>query len=60
VQIGKSARLVGQGAVQIHGGMGMTDELPVSHYFRRAALIETQLGSVDYHAARIEQCDGAG
>jgi hypothetical protein len=60
VQIGKSARLVGQGAVQIHGGMGMTDELPVSHYFKRAALIETQLGSVDYHAARIEQCDGAG
>jgi alkylation response protein AidB-like acyl-CoA dehydrogenase len=59
VQIGKAARSVGQGAIQIHGGMGMTNELAVSHYFKRAAMIETQLGSVDHHAARIEQCDVA-
>jgi alkylation response protein AidB-like acyl-CoA dehydrogenase len=59
VQIGKAARFVGQGAIQIHGGMGMTNELAVSHYFKRAAVIETQLGSVDHHAARIEQCDAA-
>ncbi len=55
VQVGKAARLVGQGAVQIHGAMGMTDDLAVSHYFRRATLIESQLGSVDHHCARLEQ-----
>ncbi len=59
VQVGKAARFVGQGAIQIHGGMGMTDELPISHYFKRATLIESQLGSVDHHLARIEQCDAA-
>jgi alkylation response protein AidB-like acyl-CoA dehydrogenase len=59
VQIGRAARFVGQAAIQIHGGMGMTNELAVSHYFKRAAMIEMQLGSEDYHAARIEQCDAA-
>jgi alkylation response protein AidB-like acyl-CoA dehydrogenase len=59
VQIGRAARFVGQAAIQIHGGMGMTNELAVSHYFKRAAMIETQLGPLDYHAARIEQCDAA-
>jgi alkylation response protein AidB-like acyl-CoA dehydrogenase len=56
-QIAKSARFVGQAAVQIHGGMGMTNELAVSHYFKRATVIESQLGSAAYHLARIEQCD---
>lgn len=56
-QIGKSARFIGQAAIQIHGGMGMTDELAVSHYFKRATVIESQLGSAAYHLARIEQCD---
>ena len=60
VQIGKAARFVGQAAIQIHGGMGMTDELAVSHYFKRATMIESQLGSADYHLARIEQCDAVG
>jgi hypothetical protein len=40
--------------------MGMTNELAVSHYFKRATMIESQFGSVDHHAARIEQCDAAG
>ena len=56
-QIAKSARFVGQAAIQIHGGMGMTNELAVSHYFKRATVIESQLGSAAYHLARIEQCD---
>jgi alkylation response protein AidB-like acyl-CoA dehydrogenase len=60
MQVGKAARFIGQSAIQLHGGMGMTDELPVSHYFKRATMIESQLGSVDQHAARIEQCDAAG
>jgi alkylation response protein AidB-like acyl-CoA dehydrogenase len=59
VQVGKAAKFVGQSAIQLHGGMGMTNELAVSHYFKRATMIESQLGSVDHHAARIEQCDAA-
>jgi alkylation response protein AidB-like acyl-CoA dehydrogenase len=59
IVVGKAARFVGQGAIQLHGGMGMTNELAVSHYFKRATMIESQLGSVDYHAARVEQCDSA-
>jgi hypothetical protein len=38
-------RFVGQGAIKLHGGMGMTNELAVSHYFKRATMIESQLGS---------------
>ena len=59
VQVGKAAKFVGQSAIQLHGGMGMTNELAVSHYFKRATMIESELGSVDHHAARIEQCDAA-
>jgi alkylation response protein AidB-like acyl-CoA dehydrogenase len=59
MQVGTAARFIGQGAIQIHGGMGMTNELAISHYFKRATMIESQLGSVDHHAARIEHCDAA-
>ncbi len=52
VQIGKSARFVGQQAVQLHGGMGMTDELNVGHYFKRLTMIETLFGNTDYHLKR--------
>ena len=41
VQIGKAGKFVGQNAVQIHGGMGMTDELAIGHYFKRATMIES-------------------
>lgn len=57
VQIGKACRKVSQEAVQLHGGMGMTDEMAVAHYFKRATIIETLFGSVDYHLARIERVD---
>jgi alkylation response protein AidB-like acyl-CoA dehydrogenase len=59
VMIGKAARFVGQSAIQLHGGMGMTNELAVSHYFKRATMIEAQLGSADHHAARLEHSDAA-
>lgn len=52
VQIGKAGRFVGQQAVQLHGGMGMTDELNVGHYFKRLTMIDTQFGSVDHHLKR--------
>ncbi len=55
VQIGKAGRYVGQQAVQLHGGMGMTDELNVGHYFKRLTMIDTQFGNVDHHLARYSQ-----
>jgi alkylation response protein AidB-like acyl-CoA dehydrogenase len=55
VQIGKAAKFVGQNAIQLHGGMGMSDEFAVSHYFKRATVIESAFGSVDHHLARYER-----
>jgi alkylation response protein AidB-like acyl-CoA dehydrogenase len=52
-RIGQAARFVGQQAVQLHGGMGVTDELPASHYFKRLATIELTLGDADHHLARF-------
>jgi alkylation response protein AidB-like acyl-CoA dehydrogenase len=49
VVIGQACRFVGQQAVQLHGGMGVTDELNVSHYFKRLMAIELQFGSTDHH-----------
>ena len=55
VQIGKAGRFVGQQAVQLHGGMGMTDELNVGHYFKRLTMIDTQFGNVDYQLKRYAE-----
>ncbi|HEY1962064.1 MAG TPA: acyl-CoA dehydrogenase family protein [Rhizomicrobium sp.] len=52
VQIGRAGRFVGQQAVQIHGGMGMTDELNVGHYFKRLTMLDTLYGNVDHHLKR--------
>ena len=52
VQAGKSSRFVGQQAVQIHGGMGMTEELAVGHYFKRLTMIDAMFGNVDHHLKR--------
>jgi alkylation response protein AidB-like acyl-CoA dehydrogenase len=49
VSIGQAARFVAQQAVQIHGGMGMTDELDVSHYFKRLTAFELRGGTTDGH-----------
>ena len=54
VQIGRACRFVGQNAIQLHGGMGMTDEMAIGHYFKRATMIEGQFGSTDHHLARYE------
>lgn len=51
-EIGKAGRFVGQQSVQIHGGMGMTDELNVGHYFKRLTMIDTLFGSTDHHLRR--------
>jgi pimeloyl-CoA dehydrogenase small subunit len=52
VQVGRAGRFVGQQAVQIHGGMGMTDELNVGHYFKRLTMLDTLYGNVDHHLKR--------
>ena len=51
--VGQSARLVGQQAVQLHGGMGVTDELPISHYFKRLTAIDLTFGDAHYHRGRL-------
>ncbi|MFZ4688819.1 MAG: acyl-CoA dehydrogenase family protein [Polymorphobacter sp.] len=54
-KVGKACKFVGQGAVQIHGGIGISNELAVGHYFKRATMIESQFGSVDHHLRRYER-----
>lgn len=51
--VAKYAKQVGESAVQIHGGIGMTDELNVGHYFKRLTLLEMLYGSRDYHLKRM-------
>jgi alkylation response protein AidB-like acyl-CoA dehydrogenase len=51
--IGRAARFVGQQAVQLHGGMGIADELSVSHYFKRLTMINATFGDTDHHVAAI-------
>ena len=53
--IGRAARFIGQQAVQLHGGMGMTEELAIGHYFKRLTALQFEFGSTDYHVARYAQ-----
>lgn len=50
--VGRAARLIGQEAVQLHGGMGMTEELAIGHYFKRLTAIQYEFGTTDQHLAR--------
>jgi alkylation response protein AidB-like acyl-CoA dehydrogenase len=58
VRVGQACRFVGQQAVQLHGGMGVTDELPAAHYFKRLTMIELTLGDVDHHLERFISLPG--
>ena len=51
--VGQSARFIGQQAVQLHGGIGVTDELAVSHYFKRLTMINASFGDADHHLGRV-------
>ena len=53
IRIADACRLVSQEAVQLHGGMGMTEELKVSHTFRRLTMIAQQFGDADHHLERF-------
>ena len=53
-KVSRSLRAAGQAAVQTHGGIGITMELAIGHYFKRATMIENQFGGADYHLERYE------
>jgi pimeloyl-CoA dehydrogenase small subunit len=55
VQIGKSGRFVGQQSIQLHGGIGMTDEYIAGHYFKRLTMIDQSFGDVDHHLDRFAE-----
>src|SRR5215472_13073687 len=52
-QIGRSGKFIGQQSVQLHGGIGMTMEYKVGHYFKRATMIEMMFGDADYHLREL-------
>jgi pimeloyl-CoA dehydrogenase small subunit len=58
VQIGKSLKFVGQQSIQLHGGIGMTMEAKIGHYFKRLTMIENTLGDTDYHLRRVTEAGG--
>ncbi|MDE2334184.1 MAG: acyl-CoA dehydrogenase family protein [Rhodospirillales bacterium] len=53
VQIGRSGRLIGQEAIQLHGGIAMTIEYKVGHYFKRMTAIEEMFGNADTHLEQV-------
>jgi len=55
VQLGQSARFLGQQAIQLHGGIGMTDEYMASHYFKRLTTMEMQFGDTMYHLGEVSE-----
>jgi alkylation response protein AidB-like acyl-CoA dehydrogenase len=58
VQIGKSLKFVGEQAIQLHGGIGMTMETKIGHFFKRLTMIESTFGDTAFHLRRVSE--GAG
>ena len=58
VQIGRSGRKLGQEAIQLHGGIGMTMEYSVGHYFKRMTMIDILFGDADTHLAKLAEGEG--
>jgi alkylation response protein AidB-like acyl-CoA dehydrogenase len=54
-KVSRACKFVGQNAIQTHGGIGITQELAIGHYFKRATMIEGQFGSADHHLDRFER-----
>jgi alkylation response protein AidB-like acyl-CoA dehydrogenase len=54
IRVGKAGLVVGQGAIQLHGGIGMTDECAIGHYYKRLMMIDILFGTQDYHSCRYE------
>jgi alkylation response protein AidB-like acyl-CoA dehydrogenase len=60
VQIGRSARFIGETAVQLHGGIGMTMEYKAGHYFKRLTMIDMAFGDADHHLRELAKAGGLG
>lgn len=58
VQVGKSGKFVGQQSIQLHGGIGMTMEAKIGHYFKRLTMIENTFGDSEYHLRRVSESGG--
>jgi pimeloyl-CoA dehydrogenase small subunit len=58
VAIGRAGRLIGQQAIQLHGGIGMTMEYKVGHYFKRVTAIDTMFGDADHHLLEVARAGG--
>jgi pimeloyl-CoA dehydrogenase small subunit len=58
VQIGRSLKFVGEQSIQLHGGVGMTMEYKIGHYFKRLSMIESTFGDTDFHLRRVTDAGG--
>ena len=58
VQVARSARFVGEQAVQLHGGIGVTEECSVGHYYRRLTLLEILFGDANHHLSQLAEAGG--
>jgi pimeloyl-CoA dehydrogenase small subunit len=58
VQVGKSGKFIGQQSIQLHGGIGMTMEAKIGHYFKRLTMIENTFGDSEYHLRRVSEAGG--
>jgi alkylation response protein AidB-like acyl-CoA dehydrogenase len=59
IRIAQACRLVAHESVQMHGGIGMTDEMKLSHAFRRLTVMATEFGDLNFHLERFAACDAA-
>jgi alkylation response protein AidB-like acyl-CoA dehydrogenase len=59
VQIGRSARFVGQQSIQLHGGIAVTVEYAAGHYFKRLTVNEATFGDTDHHLRMLTEVGGA-
>ena len=58
LQMGRFSKFVGQQAIQLHGGIGMTMEYAVGHYFKRLTTIDTQFGDAEHHLSALAEAGG--
>jgi pimeloyl-CoA dehydrogenase small subunit len=58
VQVGRSGKFIGQQSIQLHGGIGMTMEAKIGHYFKRLTVIESTFGDSEYHLRRVSESGG--
>ena len=57
-QIGQSAKIIGRQSIQLHGGVGMTMEYRIGHYFKHVTMIDTLFGDADHHVGRLAALGG--